>query len=250
MINQSKWFTVYNSYQNNKIFCFPHAGASGLVFKKLGELMSQQYSIYALNLPGRLHRLKETPIKNMPDMLSILKDVFKNMSLKNSIFLGHSLGAIIAFELFYALQQDKQQELPKYLFISSCLPPNYLVNAVKTSSLSDEQFLDFISKKYSSHYPIPNGAKKYILPALRADFNILEQYECQIKKIINAPLFISSGQEDKNCPKNLLVSWKNFTQKKCYIKLFRGDHFFLHQQVNSFIKYMYKILNDKEKIKH
>jgi medium-chain acyl-[acyl-carrier-protein] hydrolase len=69
-----------------------------------------------------------------------------------------------------------------------------------------------------------------LLPLLRADFAIYEQYQFQADDPIECPITILGGKEDALVPPEMLAPWVEHTMQPGEVHLFEGGHFYLHEE--------------------
>ena len=67
-----------------------------------------------------------------------------------------------------------------------------------------------------------------VLPTVRADFALCENYAYTPGKILSCPLSVFGGTEDPNIPEHSLAGWSTETSSFCRVRMFLGDHFFIH----------------------
>ena len=67
-----------------KMFCFPYAGGTALIFKKWEEFLPSTVQVIPVELPGRGARLQEAPFVSLPVLIDELERVilpFLDLSL-------------------------------------------------------------------------------------------------------------------------------------------------------------------------
>lgn len=69
---------------------------------------------------------------------------------------------------------------------------------------------------------------KVLLPYLRADFEIIDTYDYQPDEPLSIPFTVYGGQQDRKIKPERLGAWREQTTKTCVVRIFPGDHFFLH----------------------
>jgi len=67
-----------------------------------------------------------------------------------------------------------------------------------------------------------------IVPMLRADFSLADQYLCTDRTPLNCPICVYGGAVDAEAPLEDLESWREYTTAGFSLKSFQGDHFFIH----------------------
>jgi medium-chain acyl-[acyl-carrier-protein] hydrolase len=113
------WFqqAPANKQVDLKMFCFPHAGGSALIFRQWAELLPPTVQVISVELPGRGSRLREPSFLSLPALVNELEEVILPLLDKPFVFFGHSMGAVIAFELTRALRR-RHGLVPQALFVA------------------------------------------------------------------------------------------------------------------------------------
>ena len=95
-----EWFSGLDEIQAGRLtlFCFPYAGGGTMMYRGWREALPE-IAIVAARLPGRESRLGEPPIESMPALVEALGPELLPHLHEPFAFFGHSMGAILAFEL-------------------------------------------------------------------------------------------------------------------------------------------------------
>ncbi len=64
---------------------------------------------------------------------------------------------------------------------------------------------------------------------LRADFAAVETYSYQPAPPLDCPISVFGGLDDAFITVPGLRAWQEHTSAHCCVRIFSGDHFFLHQ---------------------
>ena len=112
------------SYKKNqqasiRIFCFHYAGGGASFCRDWVNHLSTDIEVIAIQLPGREQRYAEPYYTRMKPLISELSRVIQGYLNKPYIFFGHSLGAIIGYELIRELKRLKLRQ-PE-IFVPSSL---------------------------------------------------------------------------------------------------------------------------------
>jgi len=160
--------------------------------------------------------------------------------------LGHSMGALIAYELVRKIQQEQQPE-PAHLFFSAKLPPYIDNRPIVLSHLNDVDFLDVfiklggINKDFIENKEVVD----YILPILRSDCKIIDTY-IHPENVLNCncDITILYGNQDIAYIPEDIEKWKFCTEKQCDFHVFDGDHFFIHKLKTEVLGTINRVLSD------
>src|SRR5579859_4348934 len=89
-----------------RLFCFPYAGGSASTFYSWLKLFPDTIEVCPVQLPGRENRLVETPLTSLPELLPTLGDALLPFLDRPFALFGHSMGALICFELARYLRRE------------------------------------------------------------------------------------------------------------------------------------------------
>jgi medium-chain acyl-[acyl-carrier-protein] hydrolase len=224
------WFQTGPARENValKIFCFPYAGGSALVFKKWADLLPSNIQVIPVELPGRGARMQEAPFVSLPDLVDNLGEVIGPLLDRPFALFGHSMGAIIAFELARALRQKYDVE-PRALFVAGRRAPNIPNSEPITYNLPKDEFmkelieLDGTPREVLEHEEL----MEMIIPLLRADFQLIQTYQYSAGPPLQCPIIAYGGLQDRHVTRETLMFWKEHTSSRFSLSMLPGDHFFL-----------------------
>lgn len=216
------------------LFCFPYAGGNASLYDQWQSHFSGELKLHAIEYPGRGSKSREKLIPILSSLLEELeKEIVSILPQKAPFaFFGHSLGAVIAFELSL-LFKEKYHLQPIALFLSGSPPPNVITSFASMANMSDEEFVGAIQELNG----IPEALlgteefRSFFLPILRNDFLLLEGYERSLQKL-SCPLILFGGKDDAKAPLEQLKQWDAWTQNQMILHEIEGDHFFIHQPRN------------------
>lgn len=212
-----------------RLFCFPYAGGSAFNFMPWRAVLDPSIEISAVQLPGRGARIADAPIASMSTLLKMLAPVITQHSELRFAFFGHSVGALIAFELARYLQLHGVRG-PERLFVSGCQAPQYRSPTRNLHELPDAAFLDELKNYNGTPAEVLENRElmELILPSIRADFALAESYAYRSGPLLHAPLSVFAGKDDDNKASGQVDGWKRETVGDCRISWFDGGHFFVN----------------------
>src|SRR5690349_2609819 len=113
----NKWIVCQepNPDASVRLFCFPYAGGSASAFRTWATHIPPYIEVCAIQLPGHETRLREPLMTSLPPLTCALADALAPYLDKPFTFFGHSMGAIICFELARKLRK-LQWPGPRALF--------------------------------------------------------------------------------------------------------------------------------------
>jgi medium-chain acyl-[acyl-carrier-protein] hydrolase len=228
---QLLWFpAMYKRPQARmRLFCFPYAGGSASTFSAWPELFPPEIEVRAVQLPGRWNRLKEKPFHALGDLLVALGAILSAYLDRPYAFFGHSMGALIAFEMARVLRRSRLPQ-PSHLFVSSRRAPQICDFDIVPPDLPDEQFIEGIARMSGTPSEVLDNPElmQLLLPTLRADFALCHSYKYLPEPPLSCPITVFGGRDDKESEGERLEGWRTQTTGPCILRRFSGGHFYLH----------------------
>jgi surfactin synthase thioesterase subunit len=184
-----------------KLVCLPYAGAGASFYRPWTALAGDALEILPLQLPGRERLIDEEPYRNVhravDGLLAQLREHLSGDDGTRVALFGHSLGAVLAYELAHRLVAEPDLELA-HLFVSGS-PEPARGREQRATGLSDEDFLARVGEFAGYHHPALDDPemREMILPALRADVEMHENYVPSTALALDAPLTVIRGEDDE-----------------------------------------------------
>jgi medium-chain acyl-[acyl-carrier-protein] hydrolase len=208
------------------ICCFPHAGGGSAMFRHYR--VAPDTLLLGVDLPGHAARFGEPLLSTMDEVIAALLPESARLPAPYLLF-GHSLGAIIAFELTRALELIGKG--PAHLVVSGRRPPDVASPREPIASLPDPEFIEAIRRYGGS--PDEVLAQKEVmdlaLPILRADFAVSESYRYPGGPPVRADLTVLGATDDTAVDPATLGGWARHTCGSFDVRTFTGGHFFVNQ---------------------
>src|SRR5690348_1059575 len=97
----SPWFISYkpDTKVRLRLFCFPYAGGAAVIYRAWSRLLPEGIETCSIELPGRGTRMHEPPFTQLGLLIEAITPAILPYLGKPFAFFGHSMGAIISFEL-------------------------------------------------------------------------------------------------------------------------------------------------------
>ncbi|ESA31973.1 microcystin synthetase-associated thioesterase [Leptolyngbya sp. Heron Island J] len=214
--------------------CFAYAGGSAWIFRTWAKQLPNTIELCAIELPGRGKRIAEPALKQVSSIVENLgPELLPYLNVPFACF-GHSLGALVAFELCRWLRYTTQLN-PYHFWVSAAQAPHLPATVSPMHTLPETEFINELKRYKGTPTSILNNAEMMalVLPTLRADFTVLETYHYQPSEPLNCPITGFWGQQDTIISQSEVAAWHIHTQDFS-LKAIDGDHFFMQQP--SFIK--------------
>lgn len=230
MVN-SEWYVCARQVSRPafRLFCFPYAGSSGSlsVFREWARALPAWIEVLTLELPGRGRRYGQPLLSSLTDVSSRLVQVTAPLTDLPYAFAGHSIGALIAFELTRALR-SRVARLPRALLVSGKRAPQ-LPHPQRLHQLPEAQLVEALREYNGTPSEVLQNPElmELFLPILRADFALAETYVHRSEAPFAIPLHAFGGHEDAGVGQDCLRAWGSHTTGTFSCEMFPGDHFFL-----------------------
>jgi medium-chain acyl-[acyl-carrier-protein] hydrolase len=217
-----------------RLVCLPHAGAGASTYFAWGAaLQAAQIEVRPVQYPGRENRLAEPLVTSVAEMTHLLADAWPQLSEGGECAVfGHSMGALLAYELALELARRGTANLPGRLFLSGRNPPGTPPKLAPIHDLPDAEFLREIAGRYGSLPPAvltDPELMALVTPVLRTDFRLVDEYRGNRHPPAAVPLTILAGTRDPWTTEAELEGWRACTTATCRVRWFEGYHFF-HQK--------------------
>jgi medium-chain acyl-[acyl-carrier-protein] hydrolase len=213
---------------STRLFCLPYAGGSSAIYREWQKQVVPKVQICPVELPGRGRRSTESLPVSIPELASEIASSLHAHEKTPFALFGHSMGAGIAYEIARNLEASGNRSL-SCLIVSGSRAPFLPRIKPALSNLSDADFLDHIRQLNGTPPEVLANAElmSVVLPILRSDFKICEEYELKEKHPLRTPITALAGEEDPDISNADVEAWGTLTTGRFGTRKFPGDHFFI-----------------------
>ncbi|MGA9119673.1 MAG: alpha/beta fold hydrolase [Bacteroidota bacterium] len=230
--NTGSWvaFRKPNPRATIRLFCFPYAGAGAALFRSWMEKLPESIEVCPVELPGRGQRILERPFDRISPLVDALHAGLLPYLDKPFALFGHSLGALVGFEIARVLQ-ERDGRTADHLFVSGCRAPHVREVKSRYSELTDEEFIRELQHLNGTPGEVlaDDELMELILPTLRADFAVCERYDYVADRPLSIPITSFGGSEDTMVKPEHIEPWRELTTGPFSLQVLRGDHFFMNR---------------------
>jgi medium-chain acyl-[acyl-carrier-protein] hydrolase len=214
-----------------RLFCFPYGGGAARAYRNWTQALRQDVDVCAIELPGRGHRLHEPPLRKMSLAVEVVGKEIISLLDRPYAFFGHSMGAILGFEVARLLRRGGHQGLT-HLFVSGHKAPQIPKTEPFTYNLPDAEFIEELQRLNGTPKEVLEHPEmmRMIVPLLRADFESIQTYSYKHEPPLDCPITALGGLLDPHISRETLEPWREETTAAFNLQMFLGDHFFLHQE--------------------
>jgi medium-chain acyl-[acyl-carrier-protein] hydrolase len=220
-----------------RMFCFPYAGGGAQMFSGWPAQLPKDIEIFGVQPPGRGSRIGEPFIRKMSVMAEEVVQAILPLLNRPFIFFGHSLGALLSFEVTHRLQAVRAR-MPVHLFISGVGAPHLPPIAAPIYQLPDDEFMQKLREYNGTPPEVFDNVEllQFLLPILRADFEVADTYRCKSRVPIGSPITVLAGSDDRETPPDYVQAWRQHTSAVFRSEMFPGGHFFFQTCSDSFFR--------------
>ncbi|MCW8092491.1 thioesterase II family protein [Alteromonas sp. ASW11-130] len=216
-----------------QLVCLPFAGGGASFFNEW-QLEAKDFDIYGVQLPGREKRFMEPAYtcaheaaKHVVELLEADTD-----STRPTLIFGHSLGAVLAFEVTRLL--EKKRFYPIVALVVSGSPDPWTQRDSRASDAQDDD--EFIKKvlEFSgyAHAALEEPMmRELLLPTLRADVQMHENYAPLNTQPVQSPVLVLRGDKDSLVSANVVEKWQSASEAEVRFKELCGGHMYFTDKV-------------------
>ena len=239
MHRSNPWVEIFKSQENAiaRLICFPFAGGSVQAFREWHDYLPRSIELCAVQLPGREMRQRETPIANAADIVdAVLPALIPLMDRPFAVY-GHSMGAIIAYELARRLQQEGHPA-PECLIVSGRVAPQRPLTRAPINHLPHEEFIEGLRQLDGTPAAVLNDSElmSLIEPMLRADLAVHEDYKYQHEPRLQCDILAFGGLCDPEAGRDDVAAWRDATDGLFGLQMMPGGHFFIRSAQALFLR--------------
>ena len=212
-----------------RLFCLPPAGAGGAFFHAWNSIVDPGVVVVPSTPPGRLHRVAQAAIVDFDTYVASLGEAVARMATGPFAILGHSLGALIAFELTHWLRMNAGLT-PERLVVSACMPPSadHGSRARHYLTLCDSDLLDATKHAFQL---APDQAceelREMAMAAFRDDLHLIASYRYRQRPPLECAIDILYGRSDPVVNSLAMPDWAKETAGEAELIEFAGEHMFI-----------------------
>lgn len=211
-----------------RLFCLPYAGSGASAYRLWASEVPPSLQVCAVQLPGRESRLREQPFTTAEALVPELIEGLRPFLDRPFAVFGHSMGALLGFELARALRALGLRQ-PAHLFLSGHRAPHLPRRGPDVHRYSHAEFIDELRKMEGTPEEVlaHEELMQIAVPILRADFELCAVYTYTPGDPLDMPLSIFGGAHDPTVPEEDLHPWNEHTRAGTTVRMFPGNHLYL-----------------------
>jgi epothilone polyketide synthase C len=244
-----------------RLFCFPFAGGGSAVFHSWAQSLDPSIEVVAVEAPGRLSRIDESPVSDLDEFVDKLLAEMGAVLDRPFAFFGHCLGGLTMYETARRLMHATQSR-PSHLFVSGARPPDRILDLGTFEERLTQDLLelsefeiqlpphaqpDTVFSEFIRHFDIQATGqmlddpelRRLMLPAIRAEFQMALNYDFVEEPPWDIPITCFAGIDDPYVSRRHALGWGRFTNSRLQVHIRPGAHFavvddvtFIHGVIN------------------
>lgn len=191
----------------------PYAGA-GAGFFRSWDAHTSALDVVPVQLPGREEQFVEPPLRDVNKAVDAALPVLVQLidtGSKVAVF-GHSLGAVLAYELTQRLVAEDRVEVVRLIVSGSAAP--WVRRDERATGLPDDEFLAQVRKFAGYDHPALDNPemRELLLPTLRADVEMHEAYVSgPDRPLLPCPVTAVRARQDELVTAAAVSEWADTT---------------------------------------
>ncbi|HEX2213272.1 MAG TPA: alpha/beta fold hydrolase, partial [Mycobacterium sp.] len=173
-------------------------------------------------------RHSEPFVDNIDDLADRVVDALGDLTESTTAFFGHSMGAVLAFEVTRRLEESGRA--PVVVFVSGSRAPSRYRD--EGDSRTDADLID-VMRDLGGTDPRVLGDRDLLetfLPPFRNDFRALAAYSRGPEVGVGVPLVVMTATDDPKTSEDDARAWDVHTTGPVEVHTFTGGHFYLEKQ--------------------
>lgn len=235
-INTNLWFPdAETKGKKIRLFCLPFAGGNSFSYRLWKNHLPDFIGVCPVHLPGRTSRIGERNFSDMTKLVETLSEEIVPLLNLPFAFFGHSMGAILSFELTRTLSEKNVS--PEHLFVSGARAPQIPSRTPDLHDLPEAELKTELRKLNGTSPEVLDNLELFhlLLPTLRADFKLVETYKYEEKPLLKCPITAFGGDKDEEVLTNELAAWSVETKGTFSYHIFSGDHFYFNSHLEKLL---------------
>lgn len=227
------WLTIFEPLPQARLrlFCFPFAGGGTITYRDWSKGLPKDVEVCSVQPPGRGARLREPCFTSMGQLVEAAAQALSPYFDRPFAFFGHSLGALVSFELARHLRRQGATQ-PIQLLASGRRAPQLPSLTPPRYNLPASVLMDLLRSFEGTPPEILAQPEimALLLPTFRADFEAHETYSYTDEPPLDCPISAYGGTDDPEVSVEQLQAWQGQTNAAFSLQLFHGGHFFVNSQ--------------------
>jgi medium-chain acyl-[acyl-carrier-protein] hydrolase len=232
-MNSTAWFSQPKGIRP-VLWCFPYAGGGLNIFRGWGSVLAPWVEVQPVILPGRDMRFGEACLESIDALAQqfIEATVQAGVDHLPQAFLGHSMGAAIAYEAA-ALAEARQPSSAStsLLIVGGRAAPSLARDTEPLHSLPDAEFRQRLGQIGGTPQAVleNDDLMEMLLPLIRSDFKAIETWGSSCPVLQNTAIWAIGAALDKESHLARLHDWQQASLVGATVhEIASAGHFCIH----------------------
>lgn len=214
-----------------RLLCLPPAGGAAHLYRRWPALLPAEIGVVAVELPGHGSRVGEAPCTDLTELADgDLREEVEELLDRPLIVFGHSMGAIVGFELCRAIRSRRAWR-PAGFVAAGCEAPGLLHTRDYAGKMTDEGVTRFLRDAGGTPAAILENPKflELLRPVIRADLGMLRARVHGHGDGLQCPVRVYLGALDTTIDPVKAGVWAQESSGDYAEQVFPGGHFFTQE---------------------
>jgi surfactin synthase thioesterase subunit len=215
-----------------RVLCLPPAGGAAHLYRRWPDLLPADMAVIAVELPGHGSRMRESPCTDMAGMVQgALASEVAGLLDRPLVIFGHSMGAVVGFELCRVLRRRHAAWRPAGFVAAACEAPTRLHTRDYAGRMTDEGMNRFLIDTGGTPAAILENEQFLALlrPVIRADLGMIRARRHLPEPPLDCPVRVYLGVEDQTIDPVKAAPWQDESSGEHATHFFPGGHFFTQE---------------------
>ncbi|WP_306323707.1 MULTISPECIES: thioesterase II family protein [unclassified Streptomyces] len=224
---------------DHRLVVFPHAGSGAAFYRAWGRALGPRIEVQTVQYPGRENRIRD-PLVSDPDALvdevrsALSATAATGRPWTSTVLLGHSMGALLAYETAAALTAEGAGTAPAGLIVSGCPAPG---TATPATPRTDADLLAALERDGGTPMRLLDDPdiRALVLRVLHNDYRLVDTLRLRRPRHrppLNVPFTVLRGRQDHHTGGDRLRGWAGLTTFPVREHAFDGGHFYFVRQLD------------------
>jgi surfactin synthase thioesterase subunit len=213
-----------------RLFCVPYAGGSATAYHRIAQRLPEDIEAVSLQVPGRGFRLRERAVTGWAGLIDAVMGSIGPRLDRPFALLGHSRGALVAFEIARRLRRDGQAA-PVRLFASAAAAPRLTKPMRVSTGLGSAEFWSAVHALYGTTAQVLADPELLglVVPPLKADFELMAAYAYAAEAPLATPVTAMFGTGDPVVTREDAEAWREETTGDFALHAIAGPHLYVNE---------------------